>query len=153
MELRQRHQLIKRSGFSLIEVLLVMGVLGIITAVSFTGYVSARRRAAIAKEASGAETVIRQAMHRALTARNGQNWGVVCQGDRLQTFSYTPVTRTDAEITRLASGVRCQGNAEVRFQKLVGVPETASTFVMQADGNAFRQIDISLAGVVTASTL
>lgn len=163
MEFRQRHQLAEvprgaqgsalRAGFSLIEVLLVMGVLSILVVLSASGLVSARGKAALKKEASAAEVTIRQAQQRALSARDGQSWGVTCATDRLQTFSFTGGAETEAGQTVFAAAVRCQGSTEVRFQKLTGVPEADATFVLLAKGSAYRQIKVEQPGIINSTAL
>lgn len=153
MELRQRHFLTARAGFSLTEVLVVVGVLAIVVGISASGAVAARQRASYSKEASVAETTIRQAQQRALTAREGENWGVSCKTNHLQLFSFTSIGATDREIMTFHSGVTCQPGSEVRFTKLTGTAEADATFTLRANNRAFFQIQASVPGVITTATL
>jgi prepilin-type N-terminal cleavage/methylation domain-containing protein len=153
MELRQRHCVTFRPGFSLTEVLLVMGIVAVVAAISTAGIVSARQRAGQTKEVTAAETLIRQAQQRALTAREGKSWVVRCDTTHLQTF-VSPANEADKRgAITFESGVTCQPGTSVHFKKLTGLAESEASFVLRAKGQSFYRIQISAAGIISASPL
>lgn len=156
MEFRQRY-FVSRPGLSFVEVLMVIGVIAILASVSIGGFVASRQRAAVTNQASVAETFIREAKSRAMTARDGQSWGVICDGGSLRTVSFSGnfVTslRTDDNRLPFASNVTCQTGTEVGFTKLTGQPQADVNFTLFARGTAFKRISIVAPGVITVSTI
>jgi len=153
MELRQRHS-ITRSGFTLTEVLIVIGILAVIVGVSVSGLMTSRERAAQSKDALLMQSAVTQAQQRAQTAREGRGWGVECQSNHVQLFSFNSTTVDYREQTDFRSGVACSTTgSQVRFTKLSGQPVAETVFTLAAHGKLYRKISITQPGLIQSEAL
>ncbi len=66
----------RQNGFSLIELLLVMGIAAILAAVTITNYLNYRIRVVIEKEGSQAVEYFREGIGRARSQQDGVTWAI-----------------------------------------------------------------------------
>ncbi|MBI5405187.1 MAG: hypothetical protein HY976_03075 [Candidatus Kerfeldbacteria bacterium] len=145
MELRQHHL----KGFTTFEVLIVIGMIGLLSALGVAGYVRAHQRASLTAQTERVATVLRQAQGNAQTAVKGRVWGVRCTGSTLERYSVDgAVTATDVQY-QLASPVRCSGTFEVRFAKLTGRPSDNVDFIVTDDATS-KKVTVQKAGTIVA---
>lgn len=148
MELRQRYQL-TRPGLSLLEVVLIIGVVAIVASFSVRGYAATQQRSRVTKEANQLVSALREAQSRAQTAQSSQGWNLTCDGDVLR---LAPLSGGTPETTVLNAGITCDA-ANVSFTKLTGLPTSSASFTLRDHGQAVRRVDVSSGGVVTTLSL
>lgn len=148
MEFRQRPQL-TRSGISLIEALLTIGIVGAIASWGLTGYAQTRERGIITQATAQLESAIREAQARSIHADRGSAWSLECHGRQVV------VTTIDhaATITRALPGdLQCPEGEQVHFTKLTGLPESPAELHVTAHGRPVKVCIVSIAGTITTTT-
>ena len=150
MEFRQRHQL-NRPGVSLIEVLMVIAVIGTISAWGLSGYAASRQHAEVTKESARLESAVREAQSRSMTAQSGHPWGVSCRGQSFDIFAYDGGTESISQA--FSSGVTCPAGDMVKFAKLTGQPITAADLRLSVQGHDVVRLSIGPAGAITIQNL
>ena len=139
------------SGFSLIEVLLVMGLFTIIVGVSFPVYQQTQNQNAAILTANAIE----QSVHRAaMLARTGQQdgkWGVRVASDSVTLFqgdSYAARNTDYDESYAVPSTVTLSATPEMVFAKNTGITDSAQTIVVSSTSGGGATLSISTSGVV-----
>jgi prepilin-type N-terminal cleavage/methylation domain-containing protein len=138
-------------GFSLIEVLLVMGLFTIIIGVSFPVYQQTQNHNA----AILAANAIEQSVHRAvMLARSGQqdgSWGVrVASGAVTLFYGETYATRdTDYdEIYTIPSTITFSATPEMVFEKYTGFTDSPQSITVSSPSGGGVTLSILTSGVV-----
>lgn len=157
MEPRQRHigNLSKRAstpkGLTLVEVLIVVGIVAMISSFGLLSSSQSRQQARIAAEGVQLQQELRTAQNRSLASYLGRSWAVRCNGASLTTFAFSS---TEPEVSpttyMLPNGFSCSGSAPaIKFMKLTGRPEVATSFTLQLAGQDVQRIDVSMPGTIT----
>ncbi len=139
------------NGFSLIEVLLVMGLLAIVVGVSFPIYQQTQNQNA----AILAANAIEQSVHRAvMLARAGQqdgNWGVRVVSGSVTLFQGDSYATRDADYDEsydIPSTVTFSATPEMVFDKNTGFTGSDQTIAVSSASGGGTTLTISTSGVV-----
>lgn len=144
MESRQRHHLI-RPGFTLVELIVVMALIGAIAAFTLPGFAESRQRAEISKESNEMLSLVREAQSRSMSASGGTSWKFVCHDS---TVTIEPVGIPSMIVTHTLSSVTCPA-VTVEFQKLTGRPTVPTTVQLVNHGGTVKNIIISATGTLS----
>lgn len=136
------------NGVTVMEMLIVMGALGILAAITFTGYQQNRARAAMTGQRTTLVSIIRESQSRSIAADKGRSWGVRCDGDAVELYSYTNLERRIEQSFSLEQSVRCQHESEISYEKLTGRPVAAADFELGMSGVGSWRVSVSPSGVL-----
>lgn len=144
-----------RKGFSLVEALLVIGIVGAVAGMSAQAVVRSRQRAALTTESEIVLQALREVQSRSLTAHGGSTWGFTCAGSAWQRFA---LDGDGAEVGRetfpIASPQRCTiSQPDVRFAKLTGIPAVDVAITITSPGVGEKRIAVIAPGTFALTTL
>ncbi len=153
-------QNVYRRGFTIIELVIALALIGALIVVILPSFISFRRSSALNTEAEDLVTVINRARLLSVSSKNDQQFGVHFDTDRAVLYQGPTYTSTDPtnEIHVLNSLVTLSGTtingggSEVLFQKVTGATsQNATTTLVVTGTTASTTILILPTGVVTAS--
>ena len=150
----------KRKGFTVIELVISLAIMGALLAVILPSFISFRRSSALNTEAEDLVTVINRARLLSVSSKNDQQFGVHFSTDRVTLYQGPTYSATDPanEIHILNSLVALSGTtingggSEVLFQKVTGATtQNATTTLLVTGTSASTTILILPTGVVTVN--
>ncbi|MFA6099236.1 MAG: type II secretion system protein [Patescibacteria group bacterium] len=155
MEFRQ-HYRIKNSGFTLMEVLLVVGIVAALAAYGWVSLAQSQTRTAATRAGEEMAGAVREIQNWAMTSHAGRGWGLRCDSGIPTSFSYTETQPLlDQTIIPMRSGFSCTMDpAEIRFSKLTGTPLGApANLEVYYNGQAVKRIEINSPGIITLKSI
>ena len=151
MEFRQ-HRHLSRSGFTLVEVLMTLTILGVAVGIGTTALAESRRQASATAGADGVMTLIREAQSRSMSARDGQAWGIRCTGHKIFFITYTPSLITEVDSRPLSEQLSCSGH-DLQFVKLLGRSLTDEAWIISYNGRVTTKIQTTVGGTIISTSL
>ena len=143
-----------RPAFSLIEILLVIGVIGIVTALTIPAF----RRYQVRSDLDNATQQITQSLGRArilsVSGERDATWGVYVPGAVLfKGKSYALRDPSFDEMYPVSPAIALSGLQEVVFSRLEGSPSATGSIILTALSGDMRQINIIIdkEGIPTTS--
>ncbi len=134
------------AGFTMMEMLIVIAVLGILGTMAFTGYQASRRHAALDSQADVLVGMIRDTQRLSIAAEKGASWKLQCAGDTVSQYA-VPSAVPERTVT-MSELVVCTGSTDVAFAKLTGAPMATATFVVTMPDVGTKTITVTEAGSV-----
>jgi Tfp pilus assembly protein FimT len=138
-------------GFTALEIVLVVGVLGLLGGLSLVSFVNSRRVRDAARAGGDILAVLRLAQANAVAGEEGSAWGVRLEQSRILLFrgtDYPSATLTTvyplpatAEIVNTALE---GGGSDVVFRRLDGRTAEAGTFEVRSAGSAVQAFTITI---------
>ena len=141
-------KIIFKKGFTIIELLLVLGIMSILTTILLNSFVSFGREQGLSKDASLVIEVLRQAQSNTLNSKNSNQFGVHFSTNSLILFTgsvYSPGASTNeiynfnADI-RLSSAVLNGGGVDVVFAKLSGGTDNDGTITLVSQSTGATKV-------------
>lgn len=146
------HKHIKKEGFTLIEVLIVVGIVSIVFGFGAATLANSQERAKISSENEKIMQIVRETQNLSLVSEKGKSWGLRCMGNNITRFFYDP-EQTSETIT-LTQGFSCNTTSDIRFKKLTNVPSTGDVNItLNFSGKDVKRIEIKSTGTITSSNL
>ncbi len=137
-----------RSGFTLIEVLTVIGIISILVVVAVPSYALMRNNVALTSTVEDLADTLRIAQNYSMTSQDGATWGVHCASDRYSMYKGTWPT-APAKETLLPSGVTMTcGISDITFERLTGSTQNTQITVSLSTG-VVRTIQVSASGKIS----
>ena len=149
----------KKAAFTLIEILVVMGIVGIIVTVSFLSLSGYRQRSALDNAAQSIAAFLRDAYQRSINQESGSEWGVrfeqVADGRDFYALFSGPVYVSAASTRYLPVSVEfsdpVSGSKDIIFEKLTGLPTVAPfgiTVFLTSDPSVSKTINVNAVGQI-----
>ncbi len=141
----------KNKGFSLVEILIVLGIFTVLASVSILGYLNFTAHSNLEISTVGLVESIRFAQSSSQAGVGDSKWGVQISLDQVTIFkgdSYTTRDSSFDQIMGLSSKVIASGLSEIVFEKLMG--STVNTGVITLSNNSgLKNISINEKGILT----
>ena len=140
-----------RNGFTLIELVFTVAILGLLTTLTFLSFLSAKQNQDFIAGRERALTVVRLAQARALAGEGSAAWGAKLEETRIILFqgsSYAGAATTSAyglpsslEIVNIALQ---GGGQEITFSRLTGTTTKSGTFEVRVKAEPTKTVTISV---------
>lgn len=139
-------------GFTLIEVLLSVAVIGLLTALSAPLYQSFQVRNDLDIAAGTVAQDLRRAIILSRAVDGDSSWGVSVQSNTVTVFKGASFAGRDAtfdETDTVPASISLTGLSEVVMAKLTGLPATTGTITLNSSVNHSRVVTINAQGMVS----
>jgi len=138
-------------GFTLIEVIIVIAIIGILAGVSFPFYNAILAKNNLAVASSSLAQSYRRAQALSQAVEQDANWGVKIQTGAITVFTGTDYTSRDTaydEDLNISDSLIITGLNEVVFTKLYGLPETTGTTTLETPTGEQNTVTINVKGMI-----
>ncbi len=129
----------KARGFTLLEVLLAVALMGMIAAFSSPLFLSLQSRSSLNSALSAAAPALRRAQALAQGSHGDSPWGVYAQQGRLTVFqgqSYAERNAALDEVIELSPAILASGLTEAVFAKFSGLPHAEGVLTLSDHGQS-----------------
>ncbi len=145
-----------QKGFTLIEMLVVIAVIGIIALVVMPSFSTMRQRAVLKSATSDVLSALDKARSQTLASVNSSEYGVHFQSDKVVIFKGTVYSAVDAnnENILIASPATIStitlsgGGSDVYFNRLTGAPNKTGTVVVSVS-SVTKTVTINATGAAS----
>jgi prepilin-type N-terminal cleavage/methylation domain-containing protein len=128
------------SGLTLVEILVVISILGILTAISLTSFVTLRKSEGLKKDTETVIEILRQARAQTLSSKDGQTYGVHLATSTATLFSgssYSSTTPTNLVFNfnntdTIQTVSLVGGGSDVVFKRLTGETNQSGTILFSS---------------------
>lgn len=135
----------RRPAFTLLELILVMGILAALTGISMPAYREYRIRSDLGRAAEHLSQAIGRARLLSASGERDGTWGVhTPTGTLFLGDSYAARTASADELFPIPPNVTVSGLEEVTFSRLLGRPSATGTIILTAPHGYNQRIDITL---------
>lgn len=128
---------LNQSGFTIIELVLVLGIIVTITAISAPFYMSLSR----GNDLDAATSILAQDLYQAQTYSRNRNqdtqWGVAINGQVITLFSGATYASRNASqdiIYTVPNSISLTGSSQIVYSKLYGLPVATGSFTLSGGG-------------------
>lgn len=146
-----------KRGFTFIEIMIVLGILGLLSAIIFSTFISLRKSQALDKDTEIVAEVLTQARSQTLSSQNASQYGVHIASAGITLFtgsSYIAgaatnqsfsLTATDSIVTISLAG----GGSDIVFDRLTGeTSQNGSVVISSPSASRVRTITIYRTGLI-----
>lgn len=139
------------SGFTLVEVLLSVGIIAMLAGLSLPVYAALQTRTELSTSVQGVADTLRRAQTYARGVHGDSQWGVYITDDSATLYRGTSYAARDIsfdEVTPIPSSIGVSGMEEVNFSKLHGAPSSTGGITLTLNANEERTVSINAKGMV-----
>ncbi len=154
----KKHGLCLSKGFSLVEIIITLGILAIVSAIVLSSLSSNAGREALAKNTDASASVLTEARSLTISSKNASNYGVHLASTGPTLFTGTTYTAGAPSNRPLTLNARVSitnislagGGSDVVFSKLTGSTSQNGTFrvTLIADSSVYKTVTIYRTGLV-----
>lgn len=142
------------TGFTVVEMLASMAILGMLFALSLSAYASFNRREAVHASSTALAAALRDARARTLASVAGSQYGVKVDADRFTFFQGSTFSSTTASNNTFiySSGVRASSSISTFiFERVTGNSSASGTIdiYQPASSIAVRHVKVQTTGLVS----
>ncbi|MBA3733347.1 prepilin-type N-terminal cleavage/methylation domain-containing protein [Patescibacteria group bacterium] len=146
-----------KKGFSIIELLMSLAIIGLLTTIILTSFVSFRKNQSLSKDTETIVETLRQARNQTLSSKNSSNYGVHIESSKIVLFTgstYVVNTASNQEFIlnstdNILSITLAGGGSEVVFNRLTGETSQNGTVVVSSAGiSKTKTVTIYKTGVI-----
>ncbi|MES3005074.1 MAG: GspH/FimT family protein [Patescibacteria group bacterium] len=147
----------KTSGFSLMEVLVVLGVLALVVSIVFSGFNSFSKTKSVGSDAETIVEILRQARNETIASKNSSAYGVHFSGNTMTIFvgpTYSAGAATNRVISLPSNNTSLTlsltgGVSYVLFAKISGETNQNGTITVSSSGvTGTKTVTIYKTGIV-----
>ncbi len=137
-------------GFTLLELILVVSVLGLLTALAIPAYASFRRNVALTNYADEIVSALRTAQNRSSTSQGGVVHGVHLTTNQYCLFTGSTFSTCTSPSYQLHGDITItSGTGDAIFSRFTGAPAAPATIVLQVTGGPSKTITIDISGRIS----
>ncbi len=139
-----------RTGFTLIEIIVVMGIIAILAGFGYPMYSAVRASASMVATTESVEQAVRQAHGYAMAMKNGAPWGTYVGAGTVVVFSGATYASRDTskDVTYvLDSGLVVSGTTEYDFAAVTGRPTSAGSTTLTIV-NSSKSFTVNALGII-----
>ncbi len=154
----KKHDLRQYKGFSLVEIVVTLGILAIVSAIVLSSLSSNTDREALAKNADAAASVLTEARSLTISSKSASNYGVRLTSVGPTLFTGTTYNASASSNRSLALNARVSitnisltgGGSDVVFSKLTGNTSQNGTFrvALVSNPSVYKTVTIYKTGLV-----
>lgn len=140
-----------KNGFTLLEILLVIGVVVILAGISMPIYQSFQVKADLGASAQSLVQNLRQAWIFSKAMKNDSSWGIYLETGKIVLFKGSSYASRDSsfdEETVISDSISLSGMNEIVFSKLSGLPQTTGSMTLTSSDNSTSTIIINSQGMI-----
>lgn len=155
---KKHHKVIGPKGFSLVEIIVTLGILGIVSAIVLSSLSSNTDREALAKNADAAASVLTEARSLTISAKGASGYGVRLASVGPTIFTGTTYVSDSSSNRQLALNGRVSitnisltgGGNDVVFNKLTGNTTQNGTFrvTLISNPSMYKTVTVYKTGLV-----
>lgn len=156
--LRTQRYVVRKSGYSVIEILIAVTVLIMVSGIVLASFNRFRRRAVVQNAAGSVASLLREARALTLAARDGVAWGVHFEATEVTLFkgptfiagaADNKLSRLDT-LVRLATTSITGGGSTILFKKISGETDNSATTTISlvSDSTVSRTVTVSASGII-----
>lgn len=141
----------REAGFTLIEVLLSVAIIGMLAGLSLPVYESFARRNDLDITTVGVAGAIRRAEAYSRAVRADSTWGIKFQASDVTLYKGSTYAGRDSafdETIDVPDTVTVSGLSEVQFAKLSGMPTSTGSVIFTSTTNDTRTVALNAKGMV-----
>ena len=138
-------------GFSIVELIVVLGIFSIIFSISASVYSSFKAHSNLEMAANGTVEAVRFAESSAQSGKGDSKWGVKIFSNKVVVFSgdsYAGRDQSLDQVLNFSGGITASGLSEVVFEKLTGVTSMTGTINL-TNNTESKNINVNEKGTVT----
>ena len=146
-----RHRFQKNGGFTFIEILLVVALIGITAGISIPVYQSFQTRSDLDISGTTIAQTLRRAQLLSQAVEGDISWGVNVAVGSITLFKGESFSSRDAEFDEVFSvptSISVSGLQEIVFEKFTGEPQNTGTTTLTSVNNEKRSININSKGTI-----
>lgn len=139
-----------KKGFSIIELIVVVGVFSLIVGISFTSFKEIQKRNSLVLAEESVTQALRRAQTLAVSGSYDSEWGVFMEIGKVTVFQGNDYSARDESFDKVfsvANTVSFSGVTEVWFSKLEGEAQSTGTITLNQDG-VNRVLTLNQQGVI-----
>ena len=142
------------TGFSVIEVLVVVAIISIVAAISYTTFIQAKSSQSLEKDASRVVAAFDRARSLTLSSSQDRQYGVHIESDRVTIFPGSTYSTNDPDnqteilgpLTSITQYSLSGGGSEVIFDRLTGKTSKPGTITVSLNQDTSRFYTITVLG-------
>jgi prepilin-type N-terminal cleavage/methylation domain-containing protein len=141
----------QQAGFTLLEMLLSVAIIGMLVGISMPFYESFVRRNDLAIATQTVSTMLRRAEVYSRAGNGDSPWSVEIQSTVVTLFQGTDFagrTTSFDEAVTLPGSVTASGTGEIQFAKLTAIPNTTGSITLTSSLSEVRTITVNAKGMV-----
>jgi prepilin-type N-terminal cleavage/methylation domain-containing protein len=142
---------VNRDGFTLIEVLLSVSIIGMLAGISLPVYESFIRRNDLDLASQQLAATLRRAENYARSVKQDSSWSVEVQGSVVTLFQGTNFVSRNTiydETFDIPASITPSGLSEVQFAKFTATPNTTGSITLSSTTNSTRTVTLNAKGMV-----
>jgi len=140
-----------KKGFTLIEIIIVIGIIGLLASISMNAYTNSKSHENLQTSTLGLVEAVRHAQSNAQSGKLDSSWGVKLNPSEVVVFKGSSYTARDSSLDQLLglpSGVVVTGLSEIVFSKIIGNTTNTGTITVTS-GSEIKNITINEKGTIT----
>lgn len=145
-----RHYLFKKSGFTLLEIILVVALLAISSGIVAPIYYSAKNSDDLINTRDSLISSLRRAQLLSMAVKNDETWGLKIDNQEIIVFQgndFLSRNQDYDEIVKINRNINIGGIDEIVFAKLSGRPSLSDDFILTSN-NKTIEISVNQLGIV-----
>ncbi len=141
--------LTNKKGFTLIELAITIGILGLLLAIAIPSYATLRNHIALSNYTDEIVSALRTAQNNAMVSQGGVAHGLHLETNRYCEFAGTSFSGCASPYYSLSGGIKISsGTGNIVFARFSGMVAAQVNIVLQASGTTNKTITVETSGKI-----